>query len=165
MALGLALAGAASAQAASSKSTGVALTVDSYYNVSASGSANLSIPSLSWEDLSFNFIGAGAPDYGSITLITNTPWEIRCKLNANMPTSPGDGYMLKVDDNRGQFDNAGWSAPLSTTDVVLDFANDGAVTNGRTYNLDWRIEGLTASDGKDAVARVATFTVFAAGIV
>jgi hypothetical protein len=158
---------ATAAAAASSKSTGVSLTVDSYYNVVSSGSANLNISSITYGDeaKSYNFIGESSPDYGQLTLTTNTPWGIRCRLDANLPTTPGDGVQLRVDDDRGNFDASGWSAPLSTADTQLDFANDGSVTNGVTYNLDWRVEDVESKDGKPIISRIATFTVFASGTV
>ena len=142
-----------------SDTTDVSVTTDLYFDMSATGTANLAVSEANYNTVGeYNFINNGI----SVAVAVNTGWRIQAHLNQNMPTTPGSGYTLRVDDNRTQGDISGWSPTLSTTDVDLPFLGINAPVNS-TYVLDWRIEGLTEADGATPLSRTVTFTIYAEG--
>jgi hypothetical protein len=145
----------------------VTLDVANTYIVTSSGSANLSVGASNFNDIGeYNFIGDAAPTYGAVSVHSNVAWTIRAALNLPMPTSPGGGYTLRVDDDRTvQNAYTGWSAPLTNSNSAnLSFVGSGS-PGAKSYNLDWRIEGLTEEDGTAPLSRTVTFTIFGSGIV
>src|SRR5688572_7171935 len=97
--LGLGLLSPAYAVDLASDTTDVEVTTDLYYNMTASGTAQLQISDANYNSIGeYNFINKGI----SVAVAVNTAWRIKAQLDQNMPTTPGGGYTLRVDDNRGQ---------------------------------------------------------------